>query len=236
MQPATTATHRRPGLDAALIVIGALLLAALIIALSTGKLTFNGSGGSGSAAATQSRALPPFTGVDLAGANNVDIHVGAPQSVVVHTDADLLDRVTTRVRSGRLVIATSPGRFAATTPTYVTVSVPSLDRLELAGAGNISVSGIEAQRLTVALPGSGNIHAAGKAARLDVTIAGSGTAELAGLTARDATADLSGSGTIMVTATRSLTASLSGDGTILYGGNPSRLIRKVTGTGTIGAG
>jgi hypothetical protein len=49
------------------------------------------------------------------------------------------------------------------------VSVPSLDRLRLQGAGNIPVTGIDSRRLTVALPGSGNIHATGTTARLDVT-------------------------------------------------------------------
>ena len=31
-------------------------------------------------------------------------HVGGEQSVVVHADGNLLDRVTTRVRGGKLVI------------------------------------------------------------------------------------------------------------------------------------
>jgi hypothetical protein len=39
----------------------------------------------------------------------------------------------------------------------------------------------------------------------------------------------------MLTATLSLTARISGNGTVLYGGNPSHVTQKVTGSGTISA-
>jgi Putative auto-transporter adhesin, head GIN domain len=58
-------------------------------------------------AARQARSLPAFTRVELAGDNNVIVQVGARQSVTVHADSNLLRRVTTRVRSGRLVIGTT---------------------------------------------------------------------------------------------------------------------------------
>ena len=236
-----TRPHRRlTRLDGALTAFGALLAAALILALFAGKFSFQSSGGSagdGSGIpATQARSLPPFTGVDLTGDNNVVVRVGARQSVVVHADRNLLDRVTTRVRAGRLVVGTTPGDLAAKSPMYVTVSVPSLDRLELAGHGNISVTGIDTPSLTVELPGNGNIEATGTTARLDVTIGGAGTAVLGPLIARDANAELSGDGTIMLTATRSLSASVSGTGTIVYRGDPAHVTRRLTGSGTISPG
>ena len=119
---------------------------------------------------------------------------------------------------------------------FVEVSLPSLDRLRLQGDGNITVTGIDAQRLTVALPGSGNIAASGTTTELDVTINGEGTALLRRLIARDATAALNGDGSIMLTATHSLTATVSGSGTVLYGGNPPQVTQRITGSGTISAG
>ena len=68
-----------------------------------------------------------------------------------------------------------------------------------------------------------------------MTISGEGTALLRQLIARDASAALSGDGSIMLTATHSLTASISGTGTILYGGNPPHVTQSVTGSGTISA-
>jgi hypothetical protein len=118
---------------------------------------------------------------------------------------------------------------------FVAVSVPALDSLRLQGAGNLSVTGIDSRSLAVAVPGSGNIEAAGTATKLEVTIGGAGTALLRGLTARDASAEISGDGSIMLTATRSLTATVSGSGTILYGGGPAAVTQSVTGSGAITA-
>lgn len=236
----STATHRMRGLDAALTALGALLLAALILVWTTGGFSFGSSSGpagiGSGAAAEQVRSLPPFTGVVLAGDNNVVVRAGARQSVVVHADRNLLDRVTTRVRAGRLVIGTTPGNLSAKSPMFVVVSTRSVEGLELAGFGNITVTGIDERSLTVKLPGSGNIEASGAVANLEVTVGGEGNALLRGLTARDAKADLSGSGSIMLTATHGLTARLSGSGTILYGGDPPHVAQRVTGSGTISAG
>lgn len=220
--------------------LGVLLLLGILIALLVDRIFFHSSSspaGTGSGvAATQTRSVRPFTGVDLAGDNNVIVQVGARQSVIVHADANLLRRVTTRVRSGRLVIGTTPGNLRAKTPMFVAVSLPSLDRLRLQGNGNITVTGINSQSLTVALPGTGNIDATGTTTKLDVIISGEGTALLRQLIARDAKAALSGVGSIMLTATHSLTARVVGSGTVVYGGNPSRVTQRTTGSGTISAG
>jgi hypothetical protein len=219
-----------------LLALGVLLLGVLLV----DRIFFDSSStpaGTGSGvAAKQARSLAPFTGVALAGANNVVVRVGGRQSVVVHADSNLLSRVTTRVRAGRLVIGDTPGNLNAKTPMFVVVTVPSLDRLSLRGAGNISVTGIASRKLTVSLPGSGNVEASGTTTTLDVTIGGAGNALLHELVARDANAALSGDGTIMLTATRSLTARLSGSGTILYGGAPAHVTQSITGSGTISPG
>jgi hypothetical protein len=120
----------------------------------------------------------------------------------------------------------------------VAVSVPSLSALMLQGDGNATVTAINSPSVTIALPGSGNIHATGNTRHLDVTISGEGSAFLGQLVARDAKAALSGDGTITLTATHSLTASIpaTGSGTILYAGRPPHLTTTVTGHGTILAG
>lgn len=54
--------------------------------------------------ASETRNLPPFDGIELAGSNNVAIRLGREQSVVVHADDNLVARITTRVSGGKLVI------------------------------------------------------------------------------------------------------------------------------------
>jgi hypothetical protein len=116
---------------------------------------------------------------------------------------------------------------------WVTVTVPSVDALILSGSGNLDVSGVSSPRLSVTLVGSGNVRASGKAHRLTVVVPGSGTAQLGQLTAHEATAAISGSGEITLTADGSLDARVSGSGAIFFSGNPRHLQTSITGSGAI---
>ena len=220
-----------------LVAILAFLVGGLTVALLYHFDVFGGSANStteGSGVpATQARDVAAFNSVELAGSNNVVIHVGEKQSVVVSADDNLVESVTTEVQSGKLVIANTPGSFTTKSPTRVEINVPTLNALTLAGSGNIVVSGIEAESLKVTLPGSGTLTGSGTATRLDVTVSGSGTVQFTRLVANDAQAVVSGSGTIFITTTKTLDASVSGSGAILYAGNPQDVTKSVTGNGAI---
>jgi hypothetical protein len=125
--------------------------------VSSSGSTTHGSGVS----TTQVRHVSAFDGVDLAGANNVVIRVGTEQSVSVTGDDNLVDRITTEVHNGTLVIGNEPGGFSTKSPMSVDITVPSLTSLRLSGAGNIVASGLDTEALSVALPGSGNLNGTG---------------------------------------------------------------------------
>jgi hypothetical protein len=153
--------------------------------------------------------------------------------VTVHADDNLLDRVTTEVRSGSLVVGETSGSFTAKAPMRVEVTVPSLDKIGLSGSGIVTVSGIAGKRFEIDIPGSGIVRAAGSTERLAVSVAGSGDAELYELTARDVRATVQGSGRVAVTATNSLDASIPGSGAVTYAGSPARVTTHVTGSGAV---
>jgi putative autotransporter adhesin-like protein len=230
-------THRtRPQMAAFTILlilaaIGVILLARDVLPGSSSSSGVQGSG----VAATSTRALPNFSGIDLAGSNNVTVVAGARQSVVVHADSNLLSHVTTQVKAGTLIIG-DVGSFTAKSPMYVEISVPSLAGLNLSGSGNFTVTGIRASRLTVTLPGSGDISASGSVTQLNISIDGSGDAQFSGLIAWNVDAVVSGSGSIFVTATHSLDAKVPGSGAILYSGNPSHVATSITGSGAVTPG
>lgn len=90
-------------------------------------------------AATQSRVLPGFSRLDLAGSGSVTVVTGGRQSVVVRADNNLIRYVTTRVAAGTLVIGTT-GSYTTRTPMSVKVSAPSLAAVTLSGSGAISVA------------------------------------------------------------------------------------------------
>src|ERR1700760_4527436 len=182
MSTARASVHRPSAVRRYGRALVALLLAVVVIVLLIDRVAFNNSTspratGSG-IEATQVRSLPPFSALDLTGANHVTVHVGATQSVTVHADDNLIGRITTRVQSGSLLIGNTPGNFSTRAPTIVAVTVPSLGAITLTGYGNITGTGLNSQSLTVALAGYGNVRATGTAARLDVKMSGAGNAIL----------------------------------------------------------
>lgn len=215
------------GVLLALAVTGALLLVHKVESISPVR----GSG----IAATQTRVVPRFSRVDLMGSNNVTVMVGGKQSVVIHADNNLIDRVTTRVLAGTLVIG-NKGSFTTKSPMSVEVRVPSLAAMTLNGTGTISASGINASRLVMTLSGVGTFNASGTATHLVVAVNGLGQARLSHLAARDVHAVINGSGQIRVTASKSLQAVINGSGTIIYSGNPPQVSTTVAGNGTVTRG
>jgi hypothetical protein len=181
-------------------------------------------------ATTVIRQVDPFTGVNLAGANVVHVRVGGPRRVVVTGERDVVPRVTTTVRSGVLVIG---GHYSTKGPLRVEVTTPTLSSALLDGSGRLTVEGVRSPRFTAGLGGSGVLRVAGRTGELHAELGGVGALDLARLVAGSATATLSGSGRMTLTAARSLDASLSGAGSIVYGGDPSNVSTRVTGTGTI---
>jgi hypothetical protein len=220
-----------------LLVLLALALvaatAAVTYALVDGSSTSDTLRGSG-VETSESRTVADFDSVELAGSNNVTITVGEEeQSVRVYADDNLVERVTTTVSAGALVVGNALGSFTSRSPMKVEIGLPALSAVTLSGSGNVTVSGVDEPRLTVTLSGSGNVFADGSTDELDVTVSGSGQAQLDSLVARDVDAVVSGSGVIVVTATESLDASVPGDGAILYGGGPTAVTTTVSGTGAI---
>ena len=239
MTVAPTSVRPRPEHRSRWVLVGilAFLLGGLAVALLYQLDVFGSSSSSSSEGsgvpATQTREVAPFSSVELAGGNNIVLRVGEKQSVVVKADDNHQNPVTTPLNNGALIIGNTPRSLTAKSPMSVEVNVPSLNALALTGSGNIVVSGIRTESLTVTLSGSGNLFGSGTATSLDITVSGFGNARFTQLDAKNVHAVVSGSGVIFVTATKSLDASVPGSGTIMYAGNPQDVKKSVTGSGAI---
>lgn len=185
---------------------------------------------------SQQRQVGAFHAIELAGVMEVDVTVGKPASVEVTGDADLVDKVTTTVKDGVLVIDTPElrnHRHRRDTHLHTSVTVPDLDALTLSGTGAMKVNGIANQRLAVDLGGTGALTASGSTGALHVAVGGTG--EVAGkqLMAKDVVVDVSGTGSARLNASRSLDARISGTGSIRVSGHPTQVKKSVSGLGSI---
>jgi hypothetical protein len=238
------------------IVLTATLLLAIIplSAAQAGVSDWLGGGGTQGSGkiVKQQRELPHFTALADSTSGDVEIHLGASESVTVETDDNLLPLIETVVENGTLRIR--PAKRASIRPhkLKIVVQARSLDHLSLAGSGNMDASGLRAERLqvnvggsgnlnlsnlqaeslTVALGGSGNLVGSGNVERLDASIGGSGHIKLGQLDAREAAVSIGGSGQATVWARRTLSASVAGSGDISYYGDP-QLSRSIAGSGSV---
>jgi len=238
--PTTVHDRRAPRLGTLAIVLLAVI--AVLLTLIAVFLALDARDGSSGATvvgsgvtATEERALDSFSAIDLSGESALAVRVGGPQSVVVSADDNLVDRVTTTVGGEKLVVSTE-GSFRTTSPMTVTVTVPTLDELELSGTGSVDAARVRGEQLVVILSGDGLVRVTGRVGTLDLTLAGTGNAELSELEAADVRAELGGTGRISVHAGETLDASIPGTGTITYLGSPHDVTQRVTGTGAVVGG
>lgn len=185
---------------------------------------------------SQQRQVGAFHAIDLAGTIEVEVTVGKPASVEITGDADLVDKVVTRVKDGVLVIDTPElrnHRSRRDSHLRAIVSAPDVDALMLSGTGAMKVTGISNERLAVDLGGTGALTASGSTGALHVAVGGTG--EVAGkqLLAKDVVVDVGGTGSARLHASRSLDARISGTGSIHVSGHPSQVKKSVSGLGSI---
>lgn len=192
--------------------------------------------------ATESRSPGDFVALRIHAVDVVVRH-GAPVTVTVQADRNLLALLETRVEDGpdgrTLVVGWQRGLSVRTqVPPRVTVTAPALAALMVAGSGDLLGERLQGARLAVrvegsgdvrlkevatdelslSIRGSGDIHADGRAPRLSVSIAGSGDVKTDGLQADDVSVSIAGSGDASVRAERSLTVSIAGSGDVIYSG------------------
>ncbi|WP_036165804.1 head GIN domain-containing protein [Massilia sp. 9096] len=201
----------------------------------------------------QARDAGHFTGVAMALAGKVEVRRGERDSIVVEADDNLLALIETAVEDGTLQIRT---RHAVSIRTYklrVLVTVRQLDRLALAGSGDIDVDRmdgarvrfdiggtgtirvgkVDAERIVVGVGGSGNLRVEGGTARtVSISVGGSGDIDLARVRTESANVTIAGSGDATVWVRDSLSTTVMGSGSIGYYGDP-RVARSMMGSGSV---
>ncbi len=207
--------------------------------------------------ATQVRNLAEFQAIHLSGSIDVQVRQGSAQSVTVQADDNLLEYLETMVENTAdgptLDVRWKRGRSLSTRqPVKVTVVVPRLSALHLAGSGDLLVeafttpalslrlsgagdarlNGVNAGELAVSIAGSGDVAGSGQAQRLKLSIAGSGDVRLAEMQADEVSVNIAGSGDAAVHAQKLLTVSIAGSGDVSYVGNAS-VTTSIVGSGSV---
>ena len=202
---------------------------------------------------TEVREVPDFDKLVFFSEGEVILTQSATVSLSIEADDNLHQYLTTSVSDGELTISTADDIDVAPSESMVfRVGVVNLTRIELAGAGAVTVETLDASDFEVALSGVGDIvidrlfadvvivdlggvgtiRLKGEADQQRVVVSGTGEYDGADLTSRSASVQASGTSTAIVNATDELDIVVSELGEVAFYGFPN-LAQEVAGSGTV---
>jgi uncharacterized protein YjeT (DUF2065 family) len=200
------------------------------------------------------REVADVTAADLRAIGNLTVTAGETTRLTVTAGEDVLDRLTSEVDDGTLVLD-AEGVFGSLGEVRYDLVVPRLDAVIISGSGNATVTdvpatvalelavdgsgditagGLDVDDLRVRIGGSGDVEVEGRADAQQVGIGGSGAYRADGLESSTAQVSIEGSGGVEVRVSDQLDVSISGSGDVVYSGDPA-VTSSVTGSGAVRA-
>lgn len=209
-------------------------------------------------AGTRGFTLAGFSKVALKGSDDVVVAIGPSFAIDARGPQDVLDQLDLTVVGDTLEIGRKPpaaGWGDTRGHATVTVTLPMLAGVDLAGSGDMRVGAVRAPAFAATVAGSGNLRLAGLAvgsAALhmagsgdieamgttrtgDYAVAGSGDLKAATLAADTISLNVAGSGTVAAAARRSADVALIGSGDVTVTGGAHCTISKL-GSGDVTCG
>lgn len=201
--------------------------APIVLVLACGRGQLAGSGH----VKSESRSVQGFTQVTLASAGDLTLVQSGTESLTIEADDNLLPHLTSTVSGGGLTLGADAAMHPSQ-PVRYTLSVKDLSELDLAGAGDVTGSGLHVSALHVRLTGGGRIKLAGQAQSADIELSGAGDVDGSQLATKTAKVTVSGAGRAIVQVSDTLEADVTGAGTVQYIGDP-KVTPHVSGAGAV---
>lgn len=232
------------------ILIPVLAAAALGVSLTGCVPIFHPGNGS---RVTDDRDIQNIESVEVRTDGDLTVTVGDTPSLTITAPKNVIDRLTSDVVDGVLVLGVKSPQFGFDMGDIdYELTVPKLSAVSIEGSSDVTADFTGADEVTIDIDGSGDVHGEGIAAKTVTTsVDGSGDIELTGTTdtqtiridgsadfggadlvSRATTIDLSGSGDIEVNATETLDVDLSGSGEVRYRGG-AKVQSDISGSGNV---
>lgn len=184
---------------------------------------------------SENRSVESFHAIELRGAAEMQVEVGKGPNLSITAGERVLQGTSTQIRDGVLVILIRErgGWFQRGPAAKLNVQVPTLDSVQISGAGNFNLRDVSGDKLDIALQGAGQLQANGSIRQLNARIDGAGSVDLSKLVATEAQVSVNGAGKLELQVTGTLTAEVNGVGSVTYSGNPQKVVPSVNGVGSI---
>jgi len=202
---------------------------------------------------TGSRQVSGFDRIEVSGGGSMDILQDGTEALIIETDDNLMQYVTSEVRGGTLYLGLETGlRSFLPSRLHFTLHVKDLAGINtsgswdvasaslhsgklsilISGSGKAKIDSLTADELDTTVSGSGELDLTGEVGKQDINISGSGKVLAGDLKSQSAAVSISGSGKVTVWAIGILTVHVSGSGNVSYYGSP-QISYDQSGSGSI---
>ena len=181
----------------------------------------------------ENRAVRGFTAVELSSFGDLQIEQTGTESLSVEAAPDVLPKLTSDVSGGVLRLGVAPGTAIDDARGVVyRLTVATLGSVVVSGAGDVTASNLQADRLTVGIDGAGDVTLGGTVGSQVVTVEGAGDYDGENLQSTDAEINIDGAGDAVVRVSGRLDVAIRGVGSVEYIGDP-QVTQSVTGAGSV---
>lgn len=210
---------------------------------------------------TEKREVSNFNQVALQDIGHLIITQGETEALMVEADQDLLAKIITEVRNGKLYLSlgkdwldrlTSLAALFENRQIKYNLTIKNITGVQIVGKGSLEAASIQTdhlelkidgmgeaqigaltcQRLEVHIGGTGKVTASGQATEQAVWIAGMGEFRAPKLEGKKIELRISGQGNATIWAQESLDVNIAGMGHVEYYGSP-RINQSIQGMGSI---
>ena len=216
------------------ISIGALVLLFLVLGCTSDDdqpLRDNCIRGQGSTL-SESRSLSSFHSINSTIVADVFLTQGSQQNVRIEAQQNILEVLKTEVVNEELILSFEECVEGLEKVT-VTITLPEIRRLTLAGVGNFTLQNdFDLTSLEVFLVGVGDFNLRGTTEDLFISLVGVGNVNAFDLNTDNCEVSIVGANNTEVFVNDTLDVTIVGAGTVFYKGEPS-ITSNITGTGSI---
>lgn len=181
---------------------------------------------------TEKRDLGSFTSIQASGAYEMKVSCQQPGSFEIEGDDNILPLIKTEVRDGVLHIHNDKS-YNPTTVIMIRLGLADLNRFATDGAGDVSITNVKNEKLSVNSTGATRIKAEGQTKLIEISVSGAAKIDAGNLRAERATVTVNGAAQVDVYASQQLDATVAGVGQVNYDGNPGVVNKNVTGLGSV---
>lgn len=168
---------------------------------------------------SETRNASGFHRIQVGGATHAEVKVGPKESLQISADDNILPLVRTRVEGGTLIIDVQ-GPTSTRNGIHATITLPSLDGVEVSGASEMNVAGLHASQFEATLSGASQVKSDGSAQKVQLSLSGASRLDFSHVSSQVAQIDASGASQAKIDASQEISGDLSGASNLRYSGNP----------------